>query len=262
MNLGLEGKAALVTAATRGLGFATAAALAREGAHVVICGRDTARLEEAVAVLRRDANAEVHAIRADVCLADDLKHLFGQVRSLYGGLDVLVTNAGGPAPGEVMTIGEDKWAAAYELTLMSVVRSVRLAVPLMVERGGGSVLAIVSSSVERPIPNLVLSNAFRPAVQGFCRTAAGELAPLGIRVNCLAPGRIATDRLRELDLATAERLGIAVKDIEAEASARIPMRRAGAPEEFGSVAAFLCSDAASYVTGATLMVDGGSLAAR
>lgn len=256
MNLGLEGKLALVTAATGGLGFATAKALTEEGARVVICGRDEERVQAAVAKLgSKDASGFV----ADVSKLDDLERLFADVKRNLGGLDILVSNAGGPPSGGFESLDESKWEQAYILTLQSVVRSVRLALPLLRERGGGRILTIVSSSVKRPLPNLLLSNVFRPAVQGLCKSLSVELAGENIGVNCLAPGRIETERVDELDRALADRQGKTFEEVRRASLGSIPMGRLGEPDEFGRVAAFLCSDTARYMTGSTVFVDGGSV---
>jgi 3-oxoacyl-[acyl-carrier protein] reductase len=258
VNLGLEDRCALVTAATGGLGFATAAALVAEGARVAICGRDEGRVQDAVARLTAGGGEAVGFV-ADVSQADDLKNLFAQVQAALGGLDVLVSNAGGPPSGGFDALDESKWDLAYGLTLQSVVRSVRHALPLMRSRGGGRILTIVSSSVKRPLPNLLLSNVFRPAVQGLCKSLSVELAGDNIQVNCLAPGRIETERVDELDRALATKQGKSFDEVRANSLTGIPMGRLGAPAEFGQVAAFLCSDAARYMTGSTVFVDGGSV---
>lgn len=263
MNLGLTGKLALVTAATGGLGYATAKALAGEGARVALCGRDEGRAraaaERIMGELGADTGGEAVGFAADVSRAEDLERLFAQVQERLGGLDILVSNAGGPPPGGFEALGESAWDLAYGLTLQSVVRSVRLALPLMRARGGGRILTIVSSSVKRPLPNLLLSNVFRPAVQGLCKSLASELAGDNIGVNCLAPGRIETERVNELDRALAERQGKSFRAVRENSLNSIPMGRLGEPSEFGQVAAFLCSEAALYITGSTVFVDGGSV---
>lgn len=259
MNLGLEGKLALVTAATGGLGYATAKALAGEGARVALCGRDEGRAREAAGRIASETGGEAVGFAADVSRAADLERLFAGVQDHLGGLDILVSNAGGPPPGGFGALDESKWDLAYGLTLQSVVRSVRLALPIMRARGGGRVLTIVSSSVKRPLPNLLLSNVFRPAVQGLCKSLSVELAGDNIQVNCLAPGRIETERVNELDRALAERQGSSFEAVRGGSLKSIPMGRLGEPDEFGRVAAFLCSEAALYITGSTVFVDGGAV---
>lgn len=254
MDLGLQGKRALVLAASDGLGFATAQALAGEGARVMLCSRDAARAEAAAERIGHGALG----LAADVAEPEDLARLFARVGEHLGGLDVLVCNAGGPPPGAFAALDDAAWERAFGLTLMSVVRSVRLALPLM-ERG--AILALASSSVRAPIAGLTLSNALRPAVAGLCKDLSVELAP-HIRVNVLSPGRIDTARLRALDEDRAARLDRSFENVRAESVAQIPLGRLGTPEEFGRMAAFLCSDAASYLTGAHLLLDGGSLRAH
>lgn len=257
MNLGLEGKLALVTAASAGLGFATARALAEEGAKVAICSREEQRARSAAQRIGDETGATVLAYEADVSDRASLERLFAAATSELGGLDILVSNAGGPPPGGFDKLGEAEWDWAYSLTLQSVVRSVRLALPAMRQRGSGAILALASSSVKQPIPNLLLSNVFRPAVQGLCKSLAEELASDGIRVNCLSPGRIETERIQQLDRARAEREGRSPEEIRADTLKTIPLGRLGEPHEFGRVAAFLCSEAASYMTGGSVLVDGG-----
>lgn len=258
MKLGLEGKRAIVTAASGGLGFATAAELAKEGAQVAICSRDIERADEAVERISA-VGGQARAYQADVSKDDDLKTLFEQASSDLGGLDILVSNAGGPPPGTFEAVSEDHWDTAYALTLQSVVRSVRYALPHFRNAGGGRVLTIVSSSVRQPLPNLLLSNVFRPAVQGLSKTLSIELAEDNVQVNCLAPGRIETGRVNQLDQALADRLGSTFDEVREKSLQAIPMGRLGQPEEFGRVAAFLCSEAAIYITGSTIIVDGGSV---
>ena len=257
MNLGLEGKKALVLAASDGLGLATADSLAAEGASVAICSRNPERLDVALRRIRESARTEAVGFVADVRQEADLERLFARAVRDLRGLDILVCNAGGPPSGSFKELPPAEWDAAYELTLLSVARSVRFALPHFQRSGGGCVLAIVSSSVRRPIPNLLLSNVFRPAVQALCKSLSVELAVDNIRVNCLAPGRIDTARLRELDAANAARQGVPLEEIRSQVLRGIPLGRLGRPEEFGRVAAFLCSPAAAYITGVTLLVDGG-----
>ncbi len=258
MNLGLTGKRALVLAGTSGLGRGTATALAAEGASVAICGRDGARAAAiAQEISQVSENETVTGLACDVSSAAELEALFARAVDFLGGLDVLVANAGGPPAGGFDALDDATWAAAFELTLMSVVRSVRFALPHMRASGGGSIIAIGSSSVRNGIPNLTLSNAYRPAVQALCKDLATNLAPEGIRVNVVSPGRIDTPRIRELDAKQAQRLGLSQEEVRARTVKSIPLGRIGRVDEFGKVVAFLASDAASYVTGASLLVDGG-----
>ena len=257
MDLGLKGKRAVVLASSGGLGRATALELAREGARVVVCSRDFERADAAADAIAEETGAETHAFACDVASEDSLATFFDEALGVLGGLDVLVTNAGGPPPGRFADMDEGDWERTFQLTLQSVVRSVRLAVPHLREAGGGSILALASSSVVQPIPNLLMSNVFRPAVYALCNHLSEELASDGVRVNVLSPGRIQTERIEELDRDRAQKTGTSVEEVRAETVARIPLARIGRTDEFGRVAAFLSSEAASYLTGQHLLVDGG-----
>ncbi|WP_216318526.1 SDR family oxidoreductase [Deinococcus aestuarii] len=259
MDLGLTDQPAIVTAASAGLGYATALALAREGARVALCSRDLERAGKAAERIEQETGTTVRAYAADVANADSLRGFIDRAAEDLGGLRVLVCNAGGPPPGGFTSLTEAHWEKAFQLTLMSVVRSVHAALPYFRAGGGGRVLAIVSSSVKRPLDNLTLSNAYRPAVQGLCKSLSIELAPNNVQVNCLAPGRILTERIQQLDEAAAARRGITWQEVRARSEGEIPMRRLGTPDEFGRVAAFLCSEAATYINGSTLLVDGGAV---
>ncbi|GGE19493.1 short-chain dehydrogenase [Marinithermofilum abyssi] len=259
MNLGLQGKVALVTASSRGLGKAIAMELAREGSRVAICSRSRDRVEETAAAIRRRTNAEILALTGDVSQGDDISRIVEQTITQWGRIDILVCNAGGPPSGPFESFDDVAWMRAFETNLLSVVRLVRAALPHM-DRGG-RILTIASSSVKQPIPGLILSNTMRAGVNGLMKTLAEELAPRGILVNTICPGRIATGRLQELDQAAAEREGISPDAVQDRVVRQIPLGRYGEPEEFARVAAFLASDANSYVTGATLLVDGGMVKA-
>lgn len=256
MNLGLTGKVALVPAASQGLGRAVALAFAREGARVSICSRDAVAINE-VAGLIRAQGGEVLAQVADVTKPDDIARLVHGTVDHFGGIDVLVTNAGGPPAGGFDRFSDADWQAAFELTLMSVVRLIRETLPAMRARGGGRIVCMTSSSIKQPIPNLLLSNVMRAGVAGLAKTLADELAGENIRVNTIVPGRIATARVAHLDRVNAERQGVDVAVIEEREASRIPMRRYGEADEFADGVVFLASDRASYITGATLQVDGG-----
>lgn len=266
MDLGLRGKRALVLAGTSGLGRATATALAAEGAHVAICGRSEVRAQEVAreiaSNLARGAaegagGGNVEGFECDVAQPAALEQLFERVVGHLGGLDVLIANAGGPPAGGFDALDDSAWRSAFDLTLMSVVRSVRLALPHLRAAGGGAIVVIGSSSVRVPISNLTLSNTYRPAVQALCKDLATTLAPEGIRVNMVSPGRIDTPRIRELDAKQAAREESTMEAVRARTVKGIPLGRIGTVDEFGRVAAFVASDAASYVTGTSLLVDGG-----
>jgi len=258
MDLGLRGKVALVPASSSGLGRAVALVLADEGARLVICSRDAAAIE-AVAAEVRQRGAEVLAMTADVSRAPQIERLVRATVERYGGIDVLVTNAGGPPAGTFDRFSDDEWQAAFELTLMSAVRLIRASLPSMRARGGGTIVCMSSSSIKQPIPNLLLSNVMRAGVAGLAKTLADEVADDHIRVNTIVPGRIATPRVEHLDRVNAERAGVDVAVVEQREAARIPLRRYGSPEEFADAVAFLASERASYITGATVQVDGGMI---
>jgi len=258
MDLGLKGKRALVLAASRGLGYACARGLAQEGCHLVICSRDEARIQAAGAQIRKDTGARVEALAADVSNAAEAERLVGAAVSAYGGLEVLVHNAGGPPAGGFSAVNEAQWTQAFDQNMMSFVRIVNAAVPEMKKAGYGRVLSIASSSIKQPIPNLVLSNAFRAGVWGIAKTLSQELGPQGILVNLIAPGRISTERIAELDQANATRTGKAIEDVRKASVASIPLGRLGDPEEFANLVVFLASARASYISGQGIFVDGAA----
>jgi len=256
MDLGLKGKVAMVAGASRGLGFAVAKALAADGASVSIASRDEAAICDAAKRLTGSAG-DVFAMAADVSAAEDIARWTAATERRFGGVDLLFTNSGGPPAGPAIVFDDAAWQDAADLLLFSVLRMVRAAVPSMKTRGGGSILVSTSSSVKEPIPNLGLSTVMRASVSALAKTLALELAPEKIRVNQIIPGRLDTDRLRQLDEGNARKAGIATDEQRKRSIASIPAGRYGDPDEFGRAAAFLLSDAASYITGATLQIDGG-----
>lgn len=263
MDLGLKGKRALVLAGTSGLGRGTAQALANDGVHLVINGRQQQRTQQVAAEIEAEAGTAqaVHAAVGDVTSAHDLQQVFAAATGKLGGLDLLVINAGGPTAGGFEDLTDDDWAAGFELTMMSVVRSVRLALPYFRQAGSGSVVAIGSSSIRQAVQGLTLSNSIRPGVNALIRELATTLGPEGIRFNMVSPGRIVTPRLDSLDEKRAALEGTTVEAVRSNTALGIPLRRLGNASEFGSVAAFLLSDAASYLTGQSLLVDGGMVTA-
>ncbi|HTB10780.1 MAG TPA: SDR family oxidoreductase [Bryobacteraceae bacterium] len=259
MNLGLTNKVAMVAGASRGLGYAVARALAEEGAQVSIASRNADAVAAAGRKIEEETGARVLAVGTDVSSAQAIDHWHEKTIERFGGIDLLFTNSGGPPPGATLSFDDAAWQKAFELLLMSAVRMVRLVVPSMAARGGGSIVLPTSSSVKEPIANLALSNILRASVASLSKTLANELVGQKIRVNHLIPGRISTDRLRELDEANSKRAGISIEEQQKKMLQTIPMARYGDPKEFANAAVFLLSDAASYITGATLQADGGAM---
>jgi len=249
-------RVALVCAASKGLGRASAAALARDGFRVAICARGEEALAAAAGEIEA-AGGDVMTIQADLSKRDEVERVIATTVERLGGLDVLVTNTGGPPSGPFVALDDRAWEAAIDSLLLSVVRLCRLAIPHMRARGGGRIIHVTSISVKQPIEGLVLSNALRSAVTSLAKTLSIELAPDNILVNCVAPGYTRTDRVIELADQSAAREGTTRDAIEQRMLSKIPMGRMGEPKEFGDVVAFLASPAASYVTGVTIPVDGG-----
>jgi 3-oxoacyl-[acyl-carrier protein] reductase len=257
MDLQLKSKVILVAGASKGLGFAVAHALAKEGARVSISSRDQASIEAAASRIERDTGSKVFAMATDVRSSDAIQKWIAASADTLGGIDGLMTNSGGPPAGQAIAFDDQAWQDAADLLLFSTIRMVRAVVPIMKARGGGSILVSTSSSVKEPVPNLGLSTVLRASVSALSKTLAIELAPSKIRVNQIIPGRIDTDRVRHLDEVNAKKQNVSVEEAKARAVAAIPIGRYGEAPEFGRVGAFLLSDAASYMTGATVQVDGG-----
>jgi 3-oxoacyl-[acyl-carrier protein] reductase len=252
MDLGLKGKVALVTAASKGMGRACALQFAAEGARVAICARTEADVK-AVADEIRGKGGEVLAVRADVTNAADVKALVARTIETFGGVDILVANAGGPPRGGILEMSDDQWHAAFDVTVVSVVRLIREVLPSMRARKWGRILTIQSVSVKQPVDGLLLSNATRPGTAGLMKTLVPELGKDNITFNVVCPGPIMTDRF----LGGAKQAGMPVDQYVAKSAVNIPLGRIGTPEEFANVLVFLASDRASYVTGVAIQVDGG-----
>jgi 3-oxoacyl-[acyl-carrier protein] reductase len=250
MDLGIGGRAALVMGASKGIGFAIAAALAREGARVAISSRSAQRIEDAARALSSETGAQVEPHPADTADPDSLPGLVERVRQSIGDLEILVTNTGGPPHGDPLEFERAEWEAAYRSLVLAPIALIEAAAPAMRKARWGRILNVTSSATKEPIPGLVLSNSHRLAAVGAFKTLSVELARDGVLLNSLAPGRFATDRIASL-------VGRPLEEIESAPQPDIPVGRLGSVKEFADVAAFLCSERASYVCGVNLVVDGG-----
>lgn len=250
MDLELRNRSFVVTGGTRGLGFATAQVLVAEGARVVVCGRDEARAEEAAA--RLGGRDVAIGLAVDLAEPGGEGRLVAATTARYGRLDGALISVGGPPAGSVLKTGDDAWRSAFESVFLGALRVARAVATEVAD--GGAIAFVLSTSVRAPIPNLAVSNGLRPGLAMVAKTLADELGPRSVRVNGLLPGRIETDRVRELDAASGRPVAG-----RREHEATIPLGRYGRPEEFGRVAAFLLSPAASYLTGTMVPVDGGAL---
>jgi len=259
MDLGLEGKVAIVAAASRGLGKAAAMELSREGARVAIAARNSKGLEAAAEDIRAETGGQVLAAQADVSKAADIDKLVDTVLAEYGRIDILVNNAGGPPPGVFTDMSDDDWLAAINLNLMSTIRLTRRVLPSMRKQKWGRVINITSVSVKQPIPTLILSNTARAGVVAMAKTLAGQVGNDGITVNNVCPGYTLTDRMIDLAAHTAEEEGATPADIIDRWAEEVPVGRLGQPEELGAFITFLASERAGYITGTTVQVDGGQV---
>lgn len=262
MDLGIQGRVALVGASGRGLGRATAEHLAKEGVRVAICDKDESILDEARTAVATAANGgEGFAYSVDLTKVDEIERLVADVKRDLGPISILVTNSGGPPPGTFSDATDEKWEFAYQLTFLSAVRLIRAALPDMKAQEWGRIINFTSRAIKEPIPNLMISNAVRLAVVGMAKTLAAEVAQYGITVNNIGPGPTSTDRAIELAGSRAEKKGISVEEELARTAATIPMGRLARPDEQAAVAAFLASEWAGYITGVSLLVDGGAVKA-
>ncbi|MBD2194313.1 MULTISPECIES: SDR family oxidoreductase [Calothrix] len=257
MDLQLNNKIVLVTAASKGLGKATAKQFAREGAKVAICARSEL-IDKTAAEIAEETGKQVLALRADVTQPAEIERVIHATVEKFGGLDILVTNAGGPPAGTFDDIDITQWEAAINLNLLSAVNLIKTALPYLRQSSAAAILTVTSTSTKQPVQNLILSNSIRLAVIGLTKTLSQELGKDKIRVNSILPGWTYTERVEELITARIAKNGTTKEAEIAAINANIPLSRMGKPEEFANVAVFLCSPAASYLNGVMLQVDGGS----
>ena len=257
MNLGLTDKSIIVCASSAGLGKATALEFAREGARVMLCSRRKAELERAAADIKAATGREPLYTVVDVTKPADITRLVDATAAAFGGIFALVNNSGGPPAGTFDQFDDATWQGAFELTLLSYIRTTRAVLPHLRAGGGGRIVNFTSSSMKSPVDNLILSNTFRTGVLGLTKTLASELGRDGILVNVLGPGRIYTERLEHLDGLRAAKTGQSVEQVRTDIAQTIPLGRYGTPDEFARTAVFLASPANTYLTGQALLVDGG-----
>ena len=259
MDLGLDGKVALVGASSKGLGKASALALAREGARVTICARGKADLEAAAEEIRRETGSEVLAVQADLASAEGIQSVVAATVERFGGVDVLVNNSGGPPRGKFPDLTDEDWRQAFETLTLNFVRSVREVLPHMRKKGWGRIIAIQSSSVKQPVEYIDLSNGLRPGIAGLMKAIMPDLAKDAITINLVLPGMFLTSRIHPGLAGGSAHIDQAVHEQLAPLAATIPLGRLGEPIELGHLVAFLASEQASYITGAVYQVDGGSI---
>ncbi|MDF0725433.1 SDR family oxidoreductase [Cytobacillus sp. S13-E01] len=256
MDLQLNGKTALVIASSQGLGKAIAKQLVEEGTNVMLTSRNAEKLESVQQELLQIGKGKVSFFQADITKLEDIKNVVDKTVVEFGGIDVLVNNAGGPQAGTFDSLSDEQWQQAFELNLLSYIRVIRETLPYL-RKQGGKIVNIASSSIKEPIPGLLLSNTFRLGIVGLTKTLASELGPDNILINTVAPGRIATDRVAFLDQVNADKQGVTKADIEVKMKQNIPLGRYGEPEEFAKVVTFFLSGANTYMTGNSYLVDGG-----
>lgn len=257
MDLGLKDKVMMVAASSMGLGYAIASNLAREGASLSIASRGKSNIEHAADKIRQESASHVLANTMDITNVSSMESWVKNTFNTYGKIDGLVVNAGGPPPGRFDDLDDSKWTRGFELTLLGTVRLIRMVLPYLRKNKSGSILTVTSISIKEPIDNLLLSNVLRSGVTSLLKSLSIELASDGIRVNNLVPGLFGTARLNELDLINSREWRMTLEEVQKINYDNIPMGRYGNPDEFGKAATFLLSEAASYITGETFIVDGG-----
>jgi len=257
MDLGLKNKVIMVAASSTGLGFAIARQLGLEGAKLSIASRNQQKIEKAAEQIKTETGAELISNVMDVTDQSSMERWVKNTMQEYGRIDGLLVNAGGPPAGKFNDLNDGHWNKAFELTMMGTVRLIRLVLPQMKKQKTGSILTVTSISIKEPIDNLLLSNVMRAGVTSLLKSLSLDLGSYGIRVNNLVPGLFGTDRLKELDLIYSREWRMTLEEVQEVNQSKIPLGRYGDPEEFGKAAAFLLSDAASYVSGETFIIDGG-----
>lgn len=261
MDLGLNGKTALVLASSKGLGKAIALKFAEEGANVMLVSRNEEALMKAAGEIKEKTNGNVAFKVCDITNAQTIKETVQAAVDTFGTVDILINNAGGPPAGSFDDFDDEVWQKAFELNLLSYIRTIREVLPHMRKQGDGRILNIASSSIKQPIDGLILSNTFRTGIAGLSKSLASELGKDRILINTLGPGRIGTDRLNELDSVIAGKKGVTTEEVRSSFAGIIPLGRYGTPKEFANMAVFLCSQANTYVTGQAFLVDGGMVKA-
>lgn len=260
MDLGLKNKVVLVTAASQGMGKAAARGFAAEGARVAICARRLDELQAAAREIEEETGGQVLPLAADLTRTGDIERLLADTVAHYGGLHVLVTNAGGPPAGYFADFSDEDWQRAVNLLLLSVVRLIRAALPHLRRSGWGRIINIASISVKQPLDNLLLSNAIRPGVIGLAKTLSRQIAAEGITVNNVCPSYVLTERVRELAEERSRAQGISLDEAIAQFAQGVPAGRIGRPEEVADLIVFLASERAGYINGTSIQIDGGSFA--
>ena len=257
MNLGLNGKTALVTASSKGIGKAVAEELASEGCNVAICSRTKVELESTADDLKRKYGVDISWSVCDLNKSIDIENSFNVVIKQFGKIDILINNCGGPLSGFFRDFSDEQWILAFEQVFLSAVRFTNLAISDMINKQWGRIVNITSVSVKQPIDNLILSNSFRSGVIGFAKSLSNEFAKYNITVNNVAPGYTLTNRLYDLAVGRAKHSGLSHEEVLADMAKQVPMNRLARPEEIGALVTFLCSNQAGYITGNTIHIDGG-----
>lgn len=257
MDLGLKDKAVLVMASSAGIGKGIATEFAREGAGVMLFGRSEVRLKQAQKDIASATGIEPAYTVGDMTHGDDIRNAVANTKARFGSIYALVNNTGGPPAGVFDDFDDEIWQNAFELTLLSFIRSIREVLPIMKQAGRGRILNLTSSSTRQVIDNLILSNTFRMGVVGLTKSLAREHGSAGILINVVGPGKIETERIRQIDTTRAINTGVSIEELKQAAVKEIPLARYGEPEELARLAVFLCSEANTYISGQTILVDGG-----